>query len=90
VAGTKPQEKPFEISGHLVWEAYQKVRRNKGAAGVDEQSLTDFAQDEKNNLYKLWNRMSSGSYFPSPVKAVDIPKPGGKGMRRLGVPTATA
>jgi RNA-directed DNA polymerase len=87
VAGTKPQEKPFEISKGLAWEAYQEVRRNKGAAGVDEQSLTDFARDEKSNLYKLWNRMSSGSYFPSPVKAVDIPKPGGKGVRRLGVPT---
>lgn len=86
MAGTKPQEKPFEIPKRLVWEAYQKVRRNKGAAGVDEQSLADFAQDEKNNLYKLWNRMSSGSYFPSPVKAVDIPRPGGKGVRRLGVP----
>lgn len=87
MAGTKSQEKPFEISKGLVWEAYQKVRRNKGAAGVDEQSLTDFARDEKSNLYKIWNRMSSGSYFPSPVKAVDIPKPGGKGVRRLGVPT---
>jgi RNA-directed DNA polymerase len=87
VAGTKPQEKPFEIPKRLVWEAYQKVRRNKGAAGVDEQSLADFARDERSNLYKLWNRMSSGSYFPSPVKAVDIPKPGGKGVRRLGVPT---
>jgi len=87
MVGTKPQEKPFGISKRLVWEAYQKVRRNKGAAGVDGQSLADFAQDEKGNLYKIWNRMSSGSYFPPPVRAVGIPKAGGKGVRQLGVPT---
>jgi len=83
---TMPKKKAFDIPKQLVWEAYQKVRSNKGAAGVDGQSLEDFAQDEKNNLYKIWNRMSSGSYFPPPVKAVDIPKPGG-GVRTLGVPT---
>ena len=81
-----PSGKSFDIPKKLIWEAYLKVRANKGAAGVDEQSLADFAQDEKKNLYKIWNRMSSGSYFPPPVKAVDIPKPGG-GTRRLGVPT---
>jgi len=81
--------KPFDIPKQLVWDAYLKVKSNKGAAGVDRQSLADFAQDEKNHLYKLWNRMSSGSYFPAPVRAVEIPKPGGKGVRVLGVPTVT-
>jgi group II intron reverse transcriptase/maturase len=83
---TTPGKKAFDIPKQHIWEAYQKVRSNQGAAGVDGQSLDDFAQDEKNNLYKIWNRMSSGSYFPPPVKAVDIPKPGG-GVRTLGVPT---
>lgn len=78
--------KPFDIPKMLVWEAYLKVKANKGAAGVDRQSLADFAQDEKKNLYKIWNRMSSGSYFPPPVRAVEIPKAGG-GVRVLGVPT---
>ncbi len=78
--------KAFDIPKTLVWEAYLKVRANKGAAGIDRQSLTDFAQDEKKNLYKIWNRMSSGSYFPPPVRAVEIPKAGG-GVRVLGVPT---
>ena len=67
-----------------MWNAYQKVKANKGAAGVDGQSLAEFEQDEKDNLYKLWNRLSSGSYFPPPVRAVDIPKAGG--IRTLGVP----
>jgi RNA-directed DNA polymerase len=70
-----------------VWEAYQQVRRNKGAAGVDGQSVEDFEKDLKNNLYKVWVRMSSGSYFPPPVRAVEIPKPHGPGTRILGVPT---
>ena len=78
--------KPFEISKQSVWEAYQHVRANKGAAGVDEQTLTEFEKDLKGNLYKIWNRMSSGSYFPPPVKAVEIPKKSG-GVRVLGVPT---
>jgi group II intron reverse transcriptase/maturase len=78
--------KVFDIPKMLVWEAYLKVKANKGAAGVDRQSLADFARDEKKNLYKIWNRMSSGSYFPPPVRAVEIPKAGG-GMRVLGVPT---
>jgi RNA-directed DNA polymerase len=79
--------KPFEISKQLVWEAYRRVAANKGAAGVDGQSVEDFEADLKNNLYKIWNRMSSGSYFPPAVKAVEIPKPQGGGVRVLGVPT---
>lgn len=83
----EPTAKPFEISKWVVWEAYQRVKANKGAAGVDEVSIEDFEKDRDKNLYRVWNRMSSGSYFPSPVKAVEIPKPGGKGVRVLGVPT---
>jgi RNA-directed DNA polymerase len=82
-----PDGKPFTISKSLVWEAYEQVRRNKGAAGVDGQSIEDFEKDLKNNLYKIWNRMSSGTYFPPPVRAVEIPKPHGGGTRVLGVPT---
>jgi group II intron reverse transcriptase/maturase len=70
----------------MVWAAYEKVKANQGAAGVDEESLSDFEVDLKDNLYKLWNRMSSGSYFPAPVRAVEIPKKAG-GVRTLGVPT---
>lgn len=84
--GTRSEGKSFAIPKQLVWEAYLKVKANKGAAGIDGQSLADFAQDEKKNLYKIWNRMSSGSYFPPPVRAVQIPKAGG-GVRVLGVPT---
>jgi RNA-directed DNA polymerase len=80
------QAKPFEIPKQMVWEAYKRVKANKGAAGVDGQSVEQFEQDLSNNLYKLWNRMSSGSYFPPPVKAVEIPKASG-GVRILGVPT---
>jgi RNA-directed DNA polymerase len=82
----KPPGKPFVISKWEVQEAYQKVKANKGAPGVDEVTLGDFESDLKNNLYKIWNRMSSGSYFPPPVKAVEIPKPHGGGTRVLGVP----
>jgi RNA-directed DNA polymerase len=82
---SSPQDKPFDIPKQLVWEAYERVRANKGAAGVDGQSIEDFEKDLKNNLYRIWNRMSSGTYFPPPVKAVEIPKPGG--TRMLGVPT---
>jgi len=78
--------KPFEISKHVVWEAYKRVKANKGAAGIDEESITAFEENLKGNLYKIWNRMSSGSYFPPPVKVVEIPKKNG-GMRTLGVPT---
>ena len=83
---SKSQGKPFDIPKSMVWEAYQRVKANKGAAGVDGQSVEQFEQDLKNNLYRLWNRMSSGSYFPPPVKAVEIPKASG-GVRILGIPT---
>lgn len=78
--------KPYQIPKRLVWEAFQEVRSKKGAGGVDEESLEDFEGDLKNNLYRIWNRMSSGSYFPPPVRAVSIPKKSG-GTRVLGVPT---
>jgi RNA-directed DNA polymerase len=81
------QAKPFDIPKQQVWEAYRRVAANKGAPGVDEVALEDFESDLKNNLYKVWNRMSSGSYFPPPVKGVEIPKPHGGGVRLLGVPT---
>jgi retron-type reverse transcriptase len=78
--------KPFCISKREVWEAYKRVKANKGAAGVDGQSIAKFEVDLKNNLFKIWNRMSSGSYFPSPVRRVDIPKDN-SGRRPLGIPT---
>ena len=78
--------KSFEIRKRLVFEAWEKVRANSGAPGVDAVSIDDFAADEVNNLYKLWNRMSSGSYFPGPVRTVEIPKDHGAGVRVLGVP----
>ena len=78
--------KPFDVSKRLVWEAYKRVKANAGAAGVDEQSLEEFEGSLTNNLYRIWNRMASGSYFPSPVKAVSIPKKAG-GKRILGIPT---
>lgn len=83
------ETKSFDIPKRLVWEAYQHVKANKGAAGIDGQSIEIFDQDLTNNLYRLWNRLSSGSYFPSPVKAVPIPKKSG-GERLLGVPTVHA
>jgi len=78
--------KPFDIPKREVWEAFKKVKANQGAAGVDGQSVADFEADLSNNLYKLWNRMSSGSYFPPPVRRVDIPKDDGR-TRPLGIPT---
>jgi RNA-directed DNA polymerase len=78
--------KSFDISKQLVWEAYRRVKANRGAPGVDEQSLAEFESDLKNNLYKIWNRLSSGTYFPPAVRAAEIPKPQG-GVRVLGVPT---
>src|SRR5215210_541483 len=86
---TKPESagKPFDISKRDVWEAYKKVKGNQGAPGVDRQTLADFEKDLAGNLYKIWNRMSSGTYFPPPVRAVEIPKPHGGGTRMLGVPT---
>ena len=80
-------DKPFDIPKQSVWEAYRRVAANKGAPGVDQVSLSEFEADLKNNLYKIWNRMSSGSYFPPPVRAVEIPKAHGGGTRVLGVPT---
>jgi RNA-directed DNA polymerase len=81
-----PEAKPFVIPKQLVWDAYQQVKANRGAAGVDGESLAAFEADLKNNLYKIWNRMSSGSYFPPPVRLVEIPKASG-GTRPLGIPT---
>ena len=80
--------KSFDIPKELVWEAYLKVKANKGAAGVDGQSLSDFDERLKDNLYKLWNRLSSGSYFPSATRTVAIPKKSG-GERKLGIPTVS-
>ena len=80
------EAKPFDIPKREVWEAFKKVKANQGAAGVDGQSIADFEADLSNNLYKLWNRMSSGSYFPPPVRRVEIPKAEG-GTRALGIPT---
>jgi RNA-directed DNA polymerase len=78
--------KSFSISKKTVMEAYRRVKANKGAAGIDRVSLEVFDRDLGRNLYKVWNRMSSGSYFPPPVRQVEIPKAKG-GVRRLGVPT---
>ena len=78
--------KPFTIPKRLVYEAWKIVKANAGSAGVDKETIDDFEADLKNNLYRIWNRMSSGSYFPPPVKAVAIPKKNG-GERILGIPT---
>jgi RNA-directed DNA polymerase len=80
------EAKPFLIPKREVWEAFKRVKANQGAAGVDGQSIEDFEANLSGNLYKLWNRMSSGSYFPPPVRRVDIPKASG-GIRPLGIPT---
>ena len=80
--------KPFNISKRVVFEAYKRVKANKGAAGVDGESIADFEKDLKKNLYKIWNRMSSGSYFPPAVLLVEIAKKGG-GLRDLGIPTVS-
>src|SRR3954453_2166140 len=78
--------KPFSIPKRDVWDAFQKVKANQGAAGVDGQTIAEFEADLANNLYRLWNRMSSGSYFPPPVRRVDLPKSDGR-TRPLGIPT---
>src|ERR1035437_5965932 len=83
VSKSEPKDKSFQISKGLVWEAYKRVKANKGSAGVDGQYIEAFETDLKNNLYVIWNRMSSGTYFPPPVRAVEIPKHGG-GTRSLG------
>jgi RNA-directed DNA polymerase len=87
VSESKLSGKSCEISKREVWDAYEKVKAKKGAPGVDGCSIEDFEKDLKNNLYKIWVRMSSGSYFPPPVRAVEIPKTHGGGTRILGVPT---
>ena len=81
-----PESKPFLISKHSVLEAWRRVKANQGAAGIDDESIRDFERKLKDNLYRIWNRMSSGSYLPPPVKMVAIPKTGG-GERKLGIPT---
>ena len=80
------EAKPFKIPKREVWEAFKRVKANQGAAGVDGQSIAEFEANLSDNLYKLWNRLSSGSYFPPPVRRVDIPKANG-GTRPLGIPT---
>ena len=80
--------KSFNITKRAVWEAWLAVKSNKGSAGIDRQSIESFEKDLKNNLYKIWNRLSSGSYFPAPVRRVDIPKSNGK-LRPLGIPTVS-
>ncbi|MFS0491580.1 hypothetical protein [Leadbetterella byssophila] len=77
------------ITKQMVWDAYRKVKSNKGSAGVDEETLLDFDAHLSKHLYKLWNRLSSGSYFPQPVKAVEIPK-GNGGTRTLGIPVVSS
>lgn len=81
-------EKPFRISKQLIWKSYQSVKSNKGACGIDNESIEDFEKNLKDNLYRIWNRMSSGTYFPPAVKAVLIPKKSG-GKRTLGIPTVS-
>ena len=88
MTSTDTTDKPFQIDKRLVYEAYKAVKSNGGAAGVDGQTIEAFEADLKGNLYKIWNRMSSGSYFPPPVRAVPIPKKSG-GQRILGVPTVS-
>ena len=80
------EAKSHDISKHLVWRAWQQVKANQGAAGVDGISIAAFEEDLKRNLYKVWNRMSSGTYFPPPVRLVEIPKSDGKSVRKLGIP----
>lgn len=84
---TKAKDKSFAISKQAVVEAFQKVKAKQGGPGVDGVSIADFESELQDKLYVVWNRMSSGTYFPPPVKVVEIPKPHGGGVRRLGVPT---
>ena len=83
----KPDGKSFAIPKQLVWEAWRQVKANKGAPGLDGRDLDEFDANLEGNLYKVWNRMSSGTWFPPPVRAVVIPKPHGGGFRVLGVST---
>jgi len=84
---SKSKVKSFSIDKRVVWDAWKQVRANQGAPGVDEESVAEFERDLSGNLYKLWNRMSSGTYMPPAVRAVQIPKKHGRGVRTLGVPT---
>ncbi len=86
MGGSTPKGKSFEIPKRLIVEAWEKVQANGGAPGVDAVTITDFGSNVRNNLYKLWSRMSAGSYLPAPVRAVEIPKDHGAGIRTLGVP----
>ena len=86
----EPKVKSFEIGKRLIVEAWEKVRANNGAPGVDAVGIGLFQEQLRDNLYRLWNRMSSGSYFPGPVRGVEIPKDHGEGVRLLGVPTEAA
>lgn len=86
MSAPRSMAKPFAISKWAVWDAYKKVKANQGAAGVDGESIAEFEKNLKGNLYRIWNRMSSGSYFPPPVRAVEMPKRD-RGVRTLGVPT---
>src|SRR3954467_9037542 len=88
MTATTPTSKPFQIDKRQVYEAYKAVRSNRGAAGIDGQTLEEFEKDLGGHLYKIWNRMSSGSYFPPAVRAVAIPKKSG-GERILSVPTVS-
>ena len=81
--------KQYKVDKMLVWQAYQDVKQKGGAAGIDEETIKDFEENLKDNLYKIWNRMSSGTYFPPAVKGVPIPKKSG-GIRLLGIPTVTS
>lgn len=81
-----PKPKPFDVPKRDVWEAFKRVKARQGAAGVDGQTMQDFEKNLSGNLYKIWNRLSSGSYMPPAVKRVDIPKASG-GVRPLGIPT---
>ena len=81
--------KPFVISKRVVKEAYRRVKSRGGGPGVDGETIEAFESDLKNNLYRIWNRLSSGSYFPPPVLQEVIPKPGGSGERELGIPTVS-
>jgi len=81
------ESKPFVISKEVMSEAFRAVKANNGAPGIDRETIAEFERNLENNLYKLWNRMSSGTYFPPAVRAVEIPKPDGRSVRVLGVPT---
>lgn len=84
------EAKPYQIPKRLVWDAWKQVKANRGAAGVDGVSVEAFEKDLKRNLYKIWNRMSSGTYFPPPVRLVEIPKANGRSARWASTPSLIA